>query len=204
MAVESAAKGGEAKPAAPRERILNVAADLFYRHGIRAVGVDAIAEAAGTNKMTLYRHFASKDELVAEYLRRSASTQAKCWDALERRHPGDPLEQLRGWLKGAADHVGDCGERGCALANAAVELSEKGHPARRVIEEYKKDDLKRLAELARAAGLNEPEMLADELHLLLEGARVRAQSVGPDGLGERLVRMGEALIAAHGSGKWRV
>ena len=72
------------------------------------------------------------------------------------------------------------------------------------LKEYKKDDLKRLAELARAAGLNEPEMLADELHLLLEGARVRAQSVGPEGLGERLVRMGEALIAAHGSGKWRV
>ena len=55
----------------PRERILAVAADLFYRHGIRAVGVEAIAEAAGTNKMTLYRHFASKDELVAEYLRQS-------------------------------------------------------------------------------------------------------------------------------------
>ena len=54
----------------PRERILAVASDLFYRNGIRAVGVESIAEAAGTNKMTLYRHFSSKDELVAEYLRR--------------------------------------------------------------------------------------------------------------------------------------
>jgi len=56
----------------PRERILATAVELFYRHGIRAVGVDSIAEAAGTNKMTLYRHFTSKDELVAEYLRRLA------------------------------------------------------------------------------------------------------------------------------------
>ena len=63
----------------PRERILAAAADLFYRHGIRAVGVEAIAEAAGTNKMTLYRHFESKDELVAEYLRRLATEAEASW-----------------------------------------------------------------------------------------------------------------------------
>jgi AcrR family transcriptional regulator len=56
----------------PRERLITAAGELFYRQGIRAVGVDSIAEAAGTNKMTLYRHFTSKDELVAEYLRESA------------------------------------------------------------------------------------------------------------------------------------
>ena len=71
----------------PRERILAAAADLFYRHGIRAVGVEAIAEAAGTNKMTLYRHFASKDELVAEYLRQSAKEADPCWDRLQQRIP---------------------------------------------------------------------------------------------------------------------
>src|SRR5438552_17981167 len=63
---------------APRERILAAARELLFCHGIRAVGVDAIAEAAGTNKMTLYRHFASKDELVAEYLRKVASTANHC------------------------------------------------------------------------------------------------------------------------------
>ena len=69
----------------PRERILAVAAELFYRHGIRAVGVDAIAEAAGTNKMTLYRHFASKDELVAEYLRQSRQARGRELGAARRR-----------------------------------------------------------------------------------------------------------------------
>src|SRR4029079_596547 len=79
----------------PRERILAAAGELFYRNGIRAVGVDAIAEAAETNKMTLYRHFASKDELVAEYLRQCAKSEATGWDKLAARYPGDPLAQLR-------------------------------------------------------------------------------------------------------------
>jgi hypothetical protein len=118
------------------------------------------------------------------------------------RRAADPLAQLRGWLKGAAERVGDCDGRGCALTNAAIELPDKNHPARRVIEAHKMAHQKRLAELAGAAGLKDPEMLADELHLLLEGARVTAQSVGREGLGDRFVRMGEALIAAHASGKW--
>jgi AcrR family transcriptional regulator len=181
----------------PRERLLAVAADLFYRHGIRAVGVEAIAEAAGTNKMTLYRHFPSKDELVAEYLRQAAREANHCWHAYERSHPGDPLAQIRAWLAEMADHLANTGERGCALANAAVELPDKAHPARRVIEEYKIAQRNRLIDLCRGAGLSDPEMLADELHLLLEGARVTSQSVGADGLGARLTRMGEAMIAAH-------
>jgi len=181
----------------PRERIIAAASDLFYRHGIRAVGVEAIAEAAGTNKMTLYRHFASKDELVAEYLRQSAKLADACWDRLEQAHPGDARAQLRAWLAEMADHLANTDERGCALANAAVELPEKDHPARRVIEEFKVAQRTRLIRLCRVAGLSEPDMLADELHLLLEGARVTSQSVGADGLGARLVRMGEAMIAAH-------
>src|SRR5437868_9654624 len=96
---------GKAEGIPPRDRILAVAADLFYRHGIRAVGVEAIAEAAGTNKMTLYRHFNSKDELVAEYLRQSANAADACWERFENAHPGDPLAQLRAWLREMADHV---------------------------------------------------------------------------------------------------
>jgi AcrR family transcriptional regulator len=181
----------------PRERILVAASDLFYRQGIRAVGVEAIAEAAGTNKMTLYRHFSSKDELVAEYLRCLARGSGKLWGELEASHPGDPRAQLRGWLTAMQAHVLDTNKRGCALANAAVELPEKEHPARCVIEQFKVEQRERLAALCGAAGVSEPELLADELFLLLEGAQVSAQSVGPQGPASRLVRMGEALIAAH-------
>jgi AcrR family transcriptional regulator len=181
----------------PRERILSAASELFYRHGIRAVGVDTIAEAAETNKMTLYRHFSSKDELVAEYLQRLAEKAKSSWDRLEADHPGNPSAQLRAWLKEMAAHVASGDERGCPLANAAVELPEKGHPARRVIETFKTAQRERLTQLCAAAALAEPEMLADELFLLLEGARVTAQSMGTKGLGDRLVRMCEAMIQAH-------
>src|SRR5689334_25195745 len=88
----------------PRARILAAAGELFYRHGIRAVGVESIAEAAGTNKMTLYRHFDSKDELVAEYLRQEGAKGAASWAALEAQHPGDPLAQIRAWLAEMAAH----------------------------------------------------------------------------------------------------
>ena len=181
----------------PRARILAAASDLFYRHGIRAVGVDTIAEVAETNKMTLYRHFSSKDELVAEYLRCLAEKAKSAWDQREADHPEDPPAQLRAWLKDMAAHVASGDERGCPLANAAVELPEKDHPARRVIEAFKTAQRERLIRLCAAAALAEPELLADELFLLLEGARVTAQSVGPQGLGDRLVRLGEAMINAH-------
>ena len=120
-----------------------------------------------------------------------------CWQRFDRAHPGDPLAQLHTWLTEMAGHFADADERGCALANAAVELPDKDHPARRVIETFKSAQRERLSQLCAAAALAEPEMLADELFLLLEGARVTAQSMGPKGLGDRLVRMGEAMINAH-------
>jgi AcrR family transcriptional regulator len=184
-------------PERPRERILKAADELFYRHGIRAVGVDAIAEAAGTNKMTLYRHFPSKDALVAEYLRGKAKRAEALWERLEAEHPGDPLAQLHAWVNHMAEDVICRGGRGCAHANAAVELAEKEHPVRRVIEAFKKAQRERLTRLCCAAGLSSPELLADELHLVLEGARVSLQSVGPEDLGGRIVRIGEAIIASH-------
>src|SRR5690348_8219460 len=119
--VKSAVSRSRLEGIPPRQRILAAAGDLFYRHGIRAVGVESIAEAAGTNKMTLYRHFDAKDELFAEYLRQEAAKAVACWVALGGQHPGDPLAQIRAWLAAMAAHVADCNARGCALANAAVE-----------------------------------------------------------------------------------
>src|SRR5215831_16962617 len=194
---QAALNSGKDEKIPPRARILAAAGELFYRHGIRAVGVESIAEAAGTNKMTLYRHFDSKDELVAEYLRQVAAKTEAWWSALGAQHPDDPLAQIRAWLAAMAAHVADCNSRGCALANAAVELPEKDHPARAVIEDCKRRQRDALVRLCDKAGLSEPEMLADEFLLLIEGARVTAQSMGADGLDTRLMRMSEALIAAH-------
>ena len=181
----------------PRDRILAAAGDLFYRHGIRAVGVEAVAEAAGTNKMTLYRHFASKDVLVAACLSELTREFDVAWDAIAAAHAGDPKGQLLAWLRHSGDFKENEAERGCALANAAIELPDKDHPARSVIREHKTALRERLIRLCRDARLADPERLADEIFLIWEGARVTAQSVGSQGLSSRLAEMFEALVAYH-------
>jgi AcrR family transcriptional regulator len=194
-----------AKPAAdrqgggapPRERILTAARALFYRRGIHVVGVDAIAEAAGTNKMTLYRHFTSKDVLIAACVTELIRELDAGWDAIAAAHAGDPRGQLLAWLRHVCDFKESEAERGCGLANAAVELPDKDHPARRVIREAKSAHRERLVQLCRDARLTDPERLADEIQLLWEGARVAAQSVGSEGLSARLTGMLEALVADH-------
>jgi AcrR family transcriptional regulator len=187
-----------APQAPPKERILTAARDLFYRHGIRAVGVDAIAEAAATNKMTLYRHFGSKDELVAAYLTQLAREGDAVWEGLATAYPGDANAQLEGWVRYVEQVLTDGGERGCAIANAAVELRDTDHPARQIIDDYKTRKRNRLVTLFREAGYDEPDQLADEVFLLFEGARISIQCCsGPSGPASRVVRMLRSLLAEH-------
>jgi AcrR family transcriptional regulator len=185
-----------AAPPPPRERILRAARELFYRDGINAVSVEAIAAAAGTNKMTLYRHFSSKDELVAAYLGGLAEEAESLWEVARAQHPGDALAQLRFLLKRVSQFADENSGRGCALVNAAVELAEPRHPARRVIEAHKRRQREQLEALVREAGYVRPDRVADELFLLVEGARVCLQSVGREGPGSRLYALAEALLAS--------
>ena len=181
-------------PTPPRERILQAARALFYRDGINAVSVDAIASAADTNKMTLYRHFSSKDELIAAYLSELAAEGEGLWQAAAAAHPGDPEAQLRTILRQVSQWASDSSARGCALANAAVELARRKHPARKVVEAHKRRQRERLVALVREAGYARPERVADELFLLVEGARVTLQSVGPEGPGARLYTLVSELL----------
>ena len=89
-------------------------------------------------------------------------------------------------------------ERGCDLANAAIELTEQGHPGLRVIEEFKMRQRERLTNLCKAAGASQPELLADTLFLLIEGARVSRRSVGTNGPSANLVRTSRGVIASFG------
>ena len=159
--------------------------------------MDAIAEAGATNKTTLYRHFQSKDELVAECLREYSRDFETAWAEIERAHAGKPKDQLLAYLRFIAEFKLDTSERGCALLNAAVELPDPNHPARRVVEGCKSRICDRILELCYKAGLRDPELLADELFLLVEGARVTIQSLEPRGPAERLGEMFQTLVAAH-------
>ena len=161
-----------------RDRIFETASDLFYRHGIRAVGVDAIANEAGTNKMSFYRAFPSKDDLVAEYLHDQERGYFNWWDQAIAPHAGDPRRQIEVLFDSYLDLArikpnGDCGgcktSRGCALGNAAVEITEGNELLGGIVHEYKTEIRRRLRKLAREAGAREPDALGDALMLLMEG-----------------------------------
>jgi AcrR family transcriptional regulator len=158
------------------ERLLAAAAELFYRRGIRAVGVDLIAEVAGTTKKTLYDRFGSKDALVALYLHR----RAQRWRAFVRSHvdrhpPGTGrllavFDALAAWLEEQ--------DRGCAFVNAYAEIGGSDHPGVPVIRADKAWIRELFTNLARDAGLDEPERLGAQLHLLYEGANVSLTAGG--------------------------
>src|SRR5277367_5506147 len=122
-----------------RDRIMKTASDLFYRYGIHGVGVDTIATEAGTNKMSFYRNFASKDELVAEYLRSEEREGLLWWNETIAKHAGNPRLQVEALFDVLVQNNCEEDSRGCALANAAVEITDSNHPARPVIEKYKAD-----------------------------------------------------------------
>ena len=174
----------------PRERILVVARDLFYRHGLHSVGVEAIAETALTNKMTLYRHFKSKDELIVAYVSQLADEGDAVWSRIAEVQPD---KRLDAWVSHVEGVLTEKFGRGCALANAAVELQPE-HRARAVIEAYKQRKRNHLVSLFKAANYREPELLADEVFLLFEGARISIQC-GGKGPASRAVRMLRDLLA---------
>lgn len=187
--------GGSSELAAlpPRERILVAARDLFYRYGLHPVGVDTIAEAALTNKMTLYRHFKSKDDLIVAYIQRLADEGDDVWERIVSDNPGNPQKCIDAWVDYVEDVLTNKLERGCAIANAAVELDTE-HPARALIEAYKRRKRANLVKVFKAARYREPELLADEVFLLFEGARINIQC-GKKGPATRLVQMLRNLLS---------
>src|SRR5882757_1530276 len=177
----------------PRERIVATARGLFHELGIRAVGIDMIAEVAGTNKTTLYRHFTSKDDLIIECLNSRAQEARQSWAEIEANSPADGFVQLRCWVAGVEKRLAD-DARGCAFANAAVELTEEDHPARKFIVDFKTEYRDWLAKLCRGAEIKKGELLADTLMILLDGVRTNRQSVGPLGPSSQFRAMAEAII----------
>jgi AcrR family transcriptional regulator len=184
------------RPPRAADRIRRTARELFYREGIRAVGVDEIVARAGVTKPSLYRSFSSKDELAASYLRDYEGEFWGRFDAAVAAHPGDPRAQLREFLARLAERATRPGYRGCGLTNAAVEYPEAGHPAREVAEAHKRALRDRLTGMAEAMGAREPEVLADGILLLLEGAYASGQLFGPDGPARSIAIAADRLIAA--------
>jgi Transcriptional regulator len=157
--------------ACARDRLFSAAINLFYRNGIRAVSVDAIAAEAGTTKVTFYRVFESKDDLIVQVLQEQSKRFWEWWDAIVAEHPGQPRKQIETLIdRFQSEIIGDEACRGCAVANAAVEIVDEDHPARAVIKQHKLDIAQRLRDLCRQMGAKQPDLLGDALSLLYSGA----------------------------------
>lgn len=180
-----------------QQHLLNAAEHLFYREGVRAVGVDAVVERAGVNKMSLYRQFSSKDDLVLAYLKRKDESFFGYVERSFAKHPGEPAKQLQQYFDDLAMRASVDDYRGCPFVNVACEFPEIDHPVRQFVSDNKARLLARLNELATAAGADDPAALADALGLLVEGVYAASQTYGP-GCGPILAapKIAARLIAA--------
>lgn len=157
-----------------RERLLEAADRLFYRDGIRAAGVDTIIAEAGVAKMTLYSHFASKDQLIAEYLRRRGLA-VRAWLAeATARHAAKSPDRLAALFAALKEWFALPDFRGCAFQNAAAELPDPAHPGRAAVVEHRALFAALVADVLRADRVRDPESAAAGVVLLIDGAIVAA------------------------------
>jgi AcrR family transcriptional regulator len=177
------------------DRIVEAAKRLFYRLGIRGVSVDAIAAEADTTKVTFYRVFDSKEELVVKVLQDKTRSFWSWWDSVIAPYEGDPRAQLDALFTDVQRRITDeSAARGCLMSNTAVEVVEEGHPARELIRAYRVELGERLRGLCRAMGARQPDALGDSLSLLLIG--LFSSRVGSDGFVQAaaVVEAAKALI----------
>lgn len=152
-----------------RERVLAVAEDLFYREGVRAVGIDTIIARSGVAKMSLYRSFASKDDLVVAYLEERKRRFFAWWERAVGAEDAGPSARLLGLVSAAIEKVRRPEYRGCPFLNASSEFPDAAHPARAVIAAYRREVRDRLLPLCGALDPRRAEALTTQLTVLMDG-----------------------------------
>ncbi|KAA0595968.1 AcrR family transcriptional regulator [Azospirillum lipoferum] len=185
----------------PRERILDAAEDLFFNLGIRRVTVEDVATKAETTKAAVYRHFGSKENLIAEWIRIVTAQYAAILDDLEKTYPGDPRAQLYGWAKHIADTLATTSHRGCPFINSIAELPDPNDPVRLLIEAHKKRQAQRVAVLCEGAGIPDPEAAAVEISFMLEGAQISTQNNSIPNAGQHVMRIISEILDRADRGK---
>ena len=183
-----------------RDHVLTVAGELFYWEGIHATGIDRVAAKAEVAPTTLYRLFASKDDLVGAYVEHSAGLYRQWLEAATAPAIGGPRERIVGLFRAMAEVVRPELCRGCPFLMALAEFPDPGSAAHAHAVEVKawvRDLLRGLtAELAATRRLSDPDALADQLALVMEGVYGSVQALGPDGPAARAATAAAALIDA--------
>ncbi|PSB41774.1 TetR/AcrR family transcriptional regulator [Cyanosarcina cf. burmensis CCALA 770] len=181
-----------------RQKILEVADDLFYREGIQAVGVDTIIAQSGVAKTTLYRYFPSKDDLVVAYLEERQNSFKRLFEIAIARYPNEPKQQIIALFAWLDKYLTKPECYGCPFLVTASELPELEHPAHQLAVSNRIAIRDRLVSLAEAVGVDNPQQLGVHLLLLIDGAFTQRRLFGIEGFDVRLKPIVAQLVDGNG------
>lgn len=183
------------KEVAPKDKVFQTASRLFYQNGYRAIGVDTIAAESGIGKMTLYRHYPSKDDLIVAYLKDSDAVFWSNFEQITKDAPA-PREKLLAFFRSLQDYTTTPECYGCPFLNVATEYPDIDYPGHQVALEHKQSVRARFRMLAKEAGAKRPDVLADQLFLLMDGAYMASRMFGPNNPAAHLAEAAEILVDA--------
>jgi AcrR family transcriptional regulator len=178
-----------------RERILATANELFYREGVRAIGVDTVVERSGVSKTTLYRLFESKDALIAAFAAERDRLNWEWWDRIAKQHADEPRALLEALLSEIARRIGGPAYRGCPFLNLATEFPDDNHPGRIAAWTNKEELRARLATIIAKLSVGDPNRVASQMALLINGAYATGLVAKPADLRGDLVDAAMKLLA---------
>ncbi len=177
-----------------REHLIDIALQLFNRHGYHATGIDRIMEETGIAKTTLYRHFESKEDLIVAVLAKADEMAREELRAFVERASDDPRERLLATFGQLDIWLRDCEFKGCPFVAAAGEYGDAKSPVFQQVRLHKRLTLAYFEELVRAARIADPKRVAAQIVMLHEGAIAYAQVLGPDGAADLARAAAERLI----------
>jgi AcrR family transcriptional regulator len=190
------------KPApGTRDRILDNAGRLFRDHGARAVGMQQIIDECGCGKNLLYREFASKDDLVAAYLKRCHQEWTAIMNEATRPYGDDPAGQLVAMVRAVGRQIAAPDFRGCPFRVSYAEFPDQDHPAHKVAVQHVKNLRTQLRSLAKRAGARDPRALADRLMLIIDGLYINGAMLGPKGAATAATALAQELVDASTNGE---
>ena len=180
-----------------RERLIKTATELFYLEGIRAIGIDTVVARSGVSKSSLYRTFASKEELIVAFAEEQDRRFWQWWDETTARHAGAPRRQIEALFEAIPEQLANPQFRGCPFINLATEFPDRRHPGTAIACANKREVRARLRMLARALGARDPRQLSDQLALLMDGAYSQAITLGAVSLKREISGMAKLFIDAQ-------
>jgi AcrR family transcriptional regulator len=185
-------------PDSGRERLSRAAYELFSREGVKSVGVDAVIARAGTAKMTLYRNFPSKDDLILDFLHRREQLWTREWLETESSRRGEtPRDQLLAIFDVFSEWFSQPDFEGCSFLTTMIEINDREHPVHQAAVVHLANIRDYIKGLAAEAGIRDADSFARKWHILMKGS-IMAAHEGDAAAAARARELGELLLAQHG------